>query len=412
MSGAARYSWHRGAPPRPSGVSHTERRRGSMDVLTLARILLRRWYVVLPLLALAGAGAFLLYQRGSPVYSTSASLLFADPSMQSAEERGGQDATAAGVASPRVIAAVMQDSEVQQQILDGGGSPDYDVALGEDGVISVRAQAEDDSVAVRTVELVLDEVGAQMHQRQEEAGVPEDDRLAVEVLSSPGTARPSEEDEGEVLEYEASGTLQVLGDFGEGNPYAEPGFTFGVLREVATSDRRMLELREQVEGLTFNIDGEEAPIMRLSVSAEDPREVGEAYELVSAELSEELERRQEDIGVPAGNRMRLQELTEPGMVQEETDGLVRPLVTVAGLGVVVAVAMALLVDNVATALSRRRSHESWTTARTPATREPEPTGADRPSDAGDRPGHVPDSDTDSLEPASSRSTVPSNSHRN
>lgn len=54
----------------------------SMDAVTLAKILIRRWYVVLPILALAGLLAVDTYRGGEPTYSSSYRVIILAPSKQ------------------------------------------------------------------------------------------------------------------------------------------------------------------------------------------------------------------------------------------------------------------------------------------------------------------------------------------
>ena len=343
-----------------------------MDVLTLSRILLRRWYVLLPVLAVTAAGTFLMYQSSSPVYSTTGSLLLADPVLQSTDDREGEPATGSDVASPRIIALVMQDADVQQRILDAGGEADYSVNVGEAGTLLVSARSASQASAVRTVEVLFDEIRREMDQRQDEAEVGDDERLTASILSTPGTATAIEAETGEEASYEARGTLQVLGNLGQENPYSSTGFTFNVLNEVTMAEQQNRLLMEDGEQGSFAMSMDRAPIIRLTVSATDPDELMTLYADTSERLATELEARQSSIGVPAGDRIRLRELTAPGPVVQQADGLVRPLVTVAGLGLVIAMGVTLLAENVATALARQRRDSGRPSNDDPGVGPPDP----------------------------------------
>lgn len=327
-----------------------------MDVISLARILLRRWYVLLPVLVITAVALSVVYLQSTPVYSSTGSLLFADPSMQSLAEREGEGTSAGAVASPAIIAAVVQDAEIQERVLDAGGSSEYNVTAADGGVMQVNARANSGGAAVQTVELLLQEVGNQIALRQDEAGIPEDERFSVEILSTPSTAIEVDAgDEEEEATFQAVGSLRVIGDLGRENPYANSMFAYSVLREISASPAEQQAILEAgLEG-SFELTMDEAPIARITASSPDPEQVEEVYATAVERLSGQLEDRQDRIGIPAGERTRIQELTPPGPVEVEADGLLRPLVTVAGLGLVSALALALLVDNVMTSVGRRRS---------------------------------------------------------
>lgn len=326
-----------------------------MDVLTLGRVLLRRWYVIVALLVVTAGAVYFIAQNSSPVYGTSGSVLFADPSMQSVEERQGEEVSAMGVVSPPIIAALMQDSVVQERVRTAAGAVNYNVSVGDQGVLVVAARSDNQAALPRAVEVLLSEVQRLVAERQEDAGVSADESITVEVLSTPSVASVVDTDAEGAVVYEAVGTVQMIGVVGRENPYANVQFAFNLLAEVGAGGTLQLELADQGVGGTFTLMMDTPPIMRISATAAEPDQARPTYDAAVGLLAAELEERQERLEIPVGDRTRLQELNPPSPVVAQTDGLVRPLVTVAGLGLVVAVGAAMLVDNVAVGLARRRA---------------------------------------------------------
>lgn len=329
-----------------------------MDVLTLARILLRRWYVVLPILLLTGVGLYLVSLRPGPTHTTQGSMLLADPELQTPDEAEGSTIAAADVAAPSVLAEVMADAEIAERIVDAGGSEDYSVTVaGEDGLLRVMGAADDEGAAIDTVDVVLDELEAEAERRQDDAGIDEDERIAVETLSRPASAVQTEGPDGEVR-HEAVGSARASGRFGAENPYASSEFAFAVLDELVSSEQGRADLAEAGATAEFEMDVD-ASIMSVRVNGVTPESVMRTYQVLTDELTSELERRQVEIGITSAERTRLQPLTEPLGVSTERSDLLRPLVTLSGLGVVAAIGLALLFDNLMTALAARRARPDF-----------------------------------------------------
>lgn len=327
-----------------------------MDVLTLARVMLRRWYVVvLVMLATAAAIVFVGFGSGPPA-TTDGSMLIAQPDLQSVDAQEGVPTSASDVAAPSVLAAAMTDEEIVERVVDDGGSARYTVTpTGEEGLLRITGIDDTEQGAVDTVDLVLAELQAEAENRQEEADIPSDERISVTVLAAPAAAIPTAV-EGDVL-YEASGTARLSGRFGTENPYRDPDFAFAILREVVMSDQGRTALTEAGATAEFEMRLDES-ILRLSVTGDGVQAADETYATLTDELAAQLEQRQAAIGIPSTQRTRLQPLAEPLGATPDRSSLVRPLLTIAILGGVAAVGLALLADNAANALAAARDRRT------------------------------------------------------
>lgn len=325
-----------------------------MDVLTLARVMLRRWYVVVPVLVVTAAVIVFVGLRQGATMTTDGSMLIAPPDLQSSDAEGAP-VSASDVAAPSVLAAVMTDDEIVDRVVDNGGSPRYTVTpTGEHGLLRVTALGDSEQEATETVSLVLAEIQSVSERRQEEADIASEERIDVTVLSEPAVA--VETTLGGTVQYEATGAARLTGRFGAENPYQDVRFTFAVLQELAVSDQGQTSLADAGATEEFEMQLDES-IVRLSVTGDGAAAVEQTYDVVVSELSDELETRQASLGIPTTQRTRLEPLAQPIGATPDTSGLVRPLLTLAVLGGVAAVALALLADNVTTALAARTRHE-------------------------------------------------------
>ena len=171
-----------------------------MDFATTLRILLRRWYVVVPALALTAAGAYLGMQQVTPQYESSGSLVLLGPAtgLEVAGEKvpqvnaylefGGALATTAEVLSK----ATLSDASAKK-LADAGATGEYEVGTGSDGgspIINIVATGTSPRIATLTVEEITKLLTAELERRQVAAKAPRSQFIRVEVVAPP--AEPKE----------------------------------------------------------------------------------------------------------------------------------------------------------------------------------------------------------------------------
>lgn len=339
-----------------------------MDVLTIFSTLLRRWKVVaaVSLLTAIALGGIVL--RAEPTYEMRGSFLVTqrtvgdtgavvpDPDADGEEQGLGQGDVPA-VLNPVLVAEAVQDGEVVESIRAQGGTSSYQVHVDGD-LLRVVATDLERSTVVPTVTGVLDAIDKEVTAVQADAGVPAERQAVVELVAVPSDASVQGEvtrDQG--VEYSARGTARLVGPgVGGYNPYADSRFTVRILEEVLAGEAAHARVVEAGGTGAYSIEQEDrdtAPIVYLTATGETAEEAARTFAAARDVASDELETRQAGLGAPEGSRIGLFELSVPSEPSELTSGLARPLITVAGLGGVAAVGLALLVDNLAQALRRR-----------------------------------------------------------
>lgn len=338
-----------------------------MDVLTLLSTLLRRWRIVAAIMALTAVALVALVLRAEPTYEMRGSFLVTQPVVGDSSvepDTGDEDDTGAssdGVPrglSPVLIAEAAQDGDVVERVRGEGGTATYDVTV--DGeLLRVLATDSERATVVPTVEAVLGAIEAEVAALQAEAGIPEDHQAVVQRVSEPSDASVR----GEVLSddrigYSASGTVRIVGVgvFGY-NPYAESPFAVRILEEVLAGETARARIAEVGGTGDYSLDKEkrdDAPIVYLIARGSSPEETQDTFKAVRDAASEELRTRQAALGAPEGARIGLFDLSVPSEATALSAGLARPLITVAGLGGVAAVGLALLTDNLLQGWQRRQ----------------------------------------------------------
>lgn len=165
-----------------------------MDLWTVVKVVVRRWYAVLPVLVLTGAFAYQI-DKAPPTYEANASVLLVAPNSTTGATgatvkqnsflifSGSLNITASAVSR------ILNDSEVRASYAEAGLLPDFEI--GSDPsipLIGVTATGSDGKVVVATVKRVLTDVSAQLQTLQDQAEAPADARIGVRELVNPDTA--------------------------------------------------------------------------------------------------------------------------------------------------------------------------------------------------------------------------------
>lgn len=155
-----------------------------MDLLTLVRIVLRRWYLVAPTLLLTAVSVFLLDQRIAPTFEARATLLLLGPSQQEKPINPYLNFGGSLEATAIVTKEVITSSDVALKLQEAGADAPYavEVASGTP-ILTVKAEGTKREASVRTVQLVIQEIQHQLESRQRLAGAPANSLIRPEVLS-------------------------------------------------------------------------------------------------------------------------------------------------------------------------------------------------------------------------------------
>lgn len=313
-----------------------------MTLTAALRALARRWYVLVPLLLLVGAGAVFISLDEADTFEATGSVLFADSAFDPA--RQGVD-----------IAA----SDLQQYVT----APSTRSALDgvDDEIIAFSSTAVSDAPPAVSVSIVsTDAADAQAALTAIRLGLPEALRQRLDI---PDTIVPVVAQDASLPDREQDGTTSVSAIFSvtlEAAEQAQASIAAGaptlrVVQERMDDPRVANELADGfgITDVDFNlIDRDAAPIGYVVVAGTDREQTlagyGAAVEQVRAivsDVSEELQTNLPDVI----------ELNEPREAEATSGQLSRAAVGFAAAGTLAAVAIALVLDRLLSGRRRRRA---------------------------------------------------------
>lgn len=164
-----------------------------MDFIDACNVLVRRWYLTVPLVLLSFAGAFLAYQSAATQYAAAGSVVLELPGQRDIGKGNdlcptnpwcsGGDLLSIG----SVTALGMADPKVEKRILAGHDGATYDVALSSDNrsaVINftVKGRTAEDTIA--TLHAVSDGIAAQLEARQLNVKPPQEQPEAPDLVTA------------------------------------------------------------------------------------------------------------------------------------------------------------------------------------------------------------------------------------
>ncbi|ASW56429.1 hypothetical protein [Plantactinospora sp. KBS50] len=163
-----------------------------MDLLDLLRLMLRRWYVTVPVLLLTLAGAVVVGQRIDPEYKTSAAIVLIPPTTPAPEPERG---TAPRPGNPWLaiggdqMAQAVQISvsarPAQERVVRAGGQAGYKVSVvARTSILSVDVTASSRSRALATVTTVTRLIGEEVAARQAEYRPRAGEQITTKVLDA------------------------------------------------------------------------------------------------------------------------------------------------------------------------------------------------------------------------------------
>lgn len=169
-----------------------------LDVISLARILLRRWYVTAIGLVLTAVAAFSVATGIEPTYESTGSLLLAGPEfrgdavgLETGEEptAGAMNPYSSGSLTARVLEEVMRSPDVRGEVGSGGDASYVVEQMSRDRapILYVTTTGTDPSEVSLTYSAVMLRMEEELERRQTDAGVPTTLRVQLDSLSHPTT---------------------------------------------------------------------------------------------------------------------------------------------------------------------------------------------------------------------------------
>lgn len=172
-----------------------------MDLFDVARSCLRRWYVLLPLLAITVWYSYSTYSSVQPVYYANTIIGLAPPSVrQDTPTAGGEirrngllDVGGASLVA-NLTALGLREPAVVDRVVAAGGSPDYTAKAfptpppnPQLPMVFVEQTSADPAEVTRTLEAVAAQAEVTLRTLQQQARVPDDQMVTPFVVTPPGT---------------------------------------------------------------------------------------------------------------------------------------------------------------------------------------------------------------------------------
>jgi hypothetical protein len=320
-----------------------------VDLLAIVRIVLRRWYVSVPIVVATLVGAVVLQSNVPSQFRTSGSVWLVDPQFDPARLPDPE-----GLLDDAI--AELQGTDALDEITIG----DAEIAVGSIGEATVEAiaTAESPEGAQQSVEAALIRLEEEVERLQSAEAREVDASLQTQVITPVITAEQL--DDGR---FRASGSVQIFDPTaGTANPYPAGGSTVRVLQVAATSDAGRMRVAErlgQPVGYTVTSEPHDAaPIMNVETSGPDPEVVLDGFIAVQQVIAEELDARQERAAVPVSRRLTVETLAQPEFVTDESPPLDRLVAMTAALGMMAAVGLTVAVESISRRRTTRRERAS------------------------------------------------------
>jgi hypothetical protein len=159
-----------------------------LDLWSTLRVLLKRWYLTIPLFALSAILAVAVVGTKPADYKADASLLLLTPSgggNNPYAQFGGSLSAAA-----EVLATSMNSSTSRQELQRGGVSADWNLALegGDAPLLKVETTAATSEAATSSAKIIVETAKQRLASLQSEAGSPANQLFSLSIVDAPDGA--------------------------------------------------------------------------------------------------------------------------------------------------------------------------------------------------------------------------------
>lgn len=175
-----------------------------MDLFDVVRACIRRWYLFLPMLAVAVWSAHHMYASVKPVYYSSAIVTVAPPSQRVGYAAAGAEIPRNGLldvgGAPFITNLAtfgLHSAEVLAEVVKAGGKGGYEAKPfptppGQAPLPLIMIESTDASpgIALATVTAVVQQADPVVRRVQQQAGVPDGEMVRMFVVSPPGQPIP------------------------------------------------------------------------------------------------------------------------------------------------------------------------------------------------------------------------------
>jgi capsular polysaccharide biosynthesis protein len=164
-----------------------------VDFLTTIRIMLARWYVLVPALLATGIAALGVMSAVAPAYQAQGAVVLLGPATNQTATNPTAKNPYLGL-SLDVVANVLTNvsmSETSMERLKAkGATAEYEVGTGLNGgpILNVTATSPNEQTALRTAEMVVADIRAELARRQQAQGAPSDTWITAATVTRPDRA--------------------------------------------------------------------------------------------------------------------------------------------------------------------------------------------------------------------------------
>jgi hypothetical protein len=149
-----------------------------LDLTTLLKILLRRWYVVVPLLSLTVFGVLYARDNVEPTFQGQAQIILTPPAITDTEAEDPDnpflESNRALATTARALAIVINSADNNNRVREGFPGTKFTVAAVEnEPILDIRTSADAPDAAIALRDKVVEEATVQLRDIQTDAGAPE-----------------------------------------------------------------------------------------------------------------------------------------------------------------------------------------------------------------------------------------------
>lgn len=311
-----------------------------MDFIGLLKIMLRRWFIVIPVLAVAFVlGSSYVDEPISRWAASGSELLVVEQAQQT---QTAQTAIFGSSVAGGVFRTALTQPSYRTDLQERRLVNDFTVVDdGSPSVISIDIQNPDAQAVLATGQAIAADAEGLL---AEAVGAAEASAVTLRAVSN-----LTEED---VVTIGPTSTMRVsiavlprAGGFS--NPYPPNATTLRLVVEIAMRPSVIEAVQAVAPSALISVGSERrdvAPIINVTVNTATEAELVPAYQAAINGIQRELELLQFDAGVPVGAQTILMNLTPPGGGETRESSSVRQAAGIALLGVGAACLLAVLVD--------------------------------------------------------------------
>jgi hypothetical protein len=323
-----------------------------MDLVSLLRIMIKWWVVVVPMVVLTIIAAVIVNRSAEPLYEASGSVLVATPAFISAPGTF-QDFNIAE------IAATVRENEQLNELRAADELTDYTIDDGTDGLIQVIATGTSGIATERTADTVAALVVDELLAVQERQGVEEGATVLPRLTNEQAVAQEGTTEDGGQRFVANVGIVLDEAAVEVQNPYSATPPTGRLLQVAVMSAEGRQRVNDlTVEPIAFEIlqdYQDRAPILEVSAFGPGPDAALAGFEAVTQTISDVLDERQERAGVPPSQRIVIEVIAAPGGARDVSPPIDRPVAVTIALGLLAAVGAALAAESIASHRQRTRN---------------------------------------------------------